>query len=177
VGIFSLSLAAAQAATAAPSRGDSADPAAAARPRARLGARGVVGAALVVSVVAMLALFLSDAFIQRARTVVDNPRAELSAARSAALFDPWSVTPHYLEASATETIGSPPAAFGQLNNALSLEPDNSATLGVLGDFEARGRHFAAARAYYRRALALNPLDTGLQQLARIGEPRARSRHT
>ena len=57
---------------------------------------------------------------------------------------------------------------GELRDALSLEPQNSATLGVLGDFEARGSNFAAARSYYRRALALNPLDVGLQQLARIG---------
>ena len=44
-----------------------------------------------------------------------------------------------------------------------------ATLGVLGDFEARGHHFALARQYYRRALKLDPLDTGLQQLVRIRE--------
>ena len=65
-------------------------------------------------------------------------------------------------------MGDRPKAFHELNQALSLEPHNSATLGVLGDFEARGGNLAAARSYYRRALALNPLDTGLQQLARIG---------
>ncbi len=86
----------------------------------------------------------------------------------AAIFDPWSVTPHYLESSAYESIGERPKAVHQLNQALSLEPQNSATLGVLGDFEARGGNLAAARRYYRRALALNPLDLGLQQLARIG---------
>ena len=37
-------------------------------------------------------------------------------------------------------------------------------VGVAIDYD-----FAAARAYYRRALALDRLDTGLQQLARIGE--------
>jgi predicted TPR repeat methyltransferase len=101
--------------------------------------------------------------------VIADPRAELSAGRTAAMLDPWSVTPHYLQASALETAGDRPAAYAQLRDALSLEPENSATLGVLGDFEARGGKLAAARAYYRRALALNPLDTGLQQLARIGE--------
>ena len=40
---------------------------------------------------------------------------------------------------------------------------------MLGDFEARGHNFVAARQYYRRALKLDPLDTGLQQLVRIGE--------
>jgi hypothetical protein len=125
-------------------------------------------AALAVAVLAVLALFLSDAYIQRARSLVQTPRAELSAARTAAVLDPWSVIPHYLEASATESLGNRPAAGAQLRDALSLEPQNSATLGVLGDFEARGGHFAAARAYYRRALALDPLDTGLQQLTRLG---------
>jgi tetratricopeptide (TPR) repeat protein len=117
----------------------------------------------------MLGLFLSDAYIQRARTVIYTPAQELSAARKAATFDPWSVTPLYLEASALESMGDRPAAYKQLRNALSLEPHNVATLGVLGDFEARGGNLAAARRYYSQALAVDPLDTGLRQLARIGE--------
>ena len=48
--------------------------------------------------------------------------------------------------------GRPRRRYAQLRDALSLEPENLATLGVLGDFEARGHHFAAARSYYRRAL-------------------------
>jgi hypothetical protein len=65
-------------------------------------------------------------------------------------------------------MGDRAAAYSRLRQALALEPANFATFGVIGDFEARGRHFALARYYYRRALALDPLDTGLQQLARIG---------
>jgi len=38
---------------------------------------------------------------------------------------------------------------------------------VIGDFEARGGNLRLARSYYRRALALDPLDTGLQQLAQL----------
>ena len=169
VGIFALSVAAAQAAAGdpiealAPRNGHRA-------PRSRLAGLGrpAAVAALLVAVVGVLGLFLSDAYIQRARTVEDTPSKELSAAQMAAIFDPWSVTPHYLESSAYESMGERPKAFHELNQALSLEPHNSATLGVLGDFEARGGNLAAARSYYRRALALNPLDTGLQQLARIG---------
>jgi O-antigen ligase len=131
-------------------------------------ARPVGIAALVVSVVSVLALFISDAYIQRARSEVGNPAGELSAARTAGAFDPWSTTPHYLQASALESMGNRPAAYRELQDALSLEPRNFATLGVLGDFEARGDQMGAARSFYRRALDLNPLDSGLQQLAKIG---------
>lgn len=141
----------------------------------RRGARGrrlaVVAAigTLLTASAGVLALFVSNAYVERARTVVSDPSAELAAARTASELDPWSVTPHYLEASALETMGNRAAAYRQLRDALSLEPQNFATLGVLGDFEARGRDFAAARGYYRRALALDPLDIGLQKLAQIGE--------
>lgn len=131
----------------------------------RLGA----AAGLVAASLGVLALFMSDAYVQRARTVINNPRAELSAAQTAASLNPWAVVPHYLQASAYETMGNRRDAFRQLRDALKLEPSNVAILGLLGDFEARGRRFAAARAYYRRALSLDPLDTGLQQLARIGK--------
>jgi O-Antigen ligase len=171
VGIFALSVAAAQAAAGEDLEALLAENEAGRRePRsrlARLGRPAAVGA-LVVAVAGVLALFLSDAYIQRARTLEDSPSKELPAAQMAGIFDPWSVTPHYLESSAYESMGERVKAFGQLNDALSLEPQNSATLGVLGDFEARGGNYAAARGYYRRALALNPLDLGLQQLARIG---------
>ena len=163
VGIFALSLGAAQVAAA--------DPAADPPPPRRRAGRVLAAAPLLVAVVAVLALLLSDAYIQRARSLVADPRGELSAARTAAALDPWSVTPHYLEASAIGTQGDARASYAQLHDALSLEPRNSATLGVLGDFEARAGHFAAARSYYRRALALDPLDTGLQQLAHISGPR------
>ncbi len=132
--------------------------------------------ALLAATIAVLTLFISNAYLQRARAVVDDPGAELSAARTAARLDPWSVTPHYLLASAYESLGERPQAYDQLQDALSLEPRNSATLGVLGDFEARGGELDRARFFYRRALALNPLDSGLQQLARIGE-RVDKRHS
>jgi hypothetical protein len=173
IGVFALSVAAAQAAVGAPADDQGAGGGVRRRPRYAAGLKRagqiVAVGALVAATIGVFALFVSDAYIQRARTVVDVPSAELSAAQKAALFDPWSVTPHYLEASAYETMGNRVSAYKQLNDALSVEPENSATLGVLGDFEARGHDFAAARAYYRRALALNPLDTGLQQLAVIGE--------
>jgi hypothetical protein len=172
LGLFLLAIAAAQASAAGGvaevERVGAHEPPRAGRRRASVG-RLAAGATLLAAIVGVLALFLSDAYIQRARTLINNPPAELSAARTASQFDPWAVDPHYLQASAYETMGNRGSAYHQLREALSLEPANFATLGLLGDFEARGRNFAAARMYYRRALALDPLDTGLQQLARIGE--------
>jgi len=78
------------------------------------------------------------------------------------------VQPHYLEASALESMGRRAAAHAELVRAQRIEPDSLVPLGLLGDFEARGGNFAQARVYYRRALAHDPLDTGLQQLARTG---------
>jgi hypothetical protein len=173
IGVFALSVAAAQAAGDGEAEPPAGGTTAAQEGRQLAGRttlfRTVAVGSLLAAALAILGLFLSDAYVQRARTVVDDPAAELLAAKTAATLDPWSVTPHYLEASAYESVGNRASAFRQLNDALSLEPANSATLGVLGDFEARGGNLAAARAFYRRALALNRLDTGLQQLAVIGE--------
>jgi hypothetical protein len=174
IGLLSLAIAAAQVSAGAVSAGTAPQPSAEPSRAGALARLGAIGG-LLVCTAAVLALFLSDAYIQRARSVADDPAAELSAARTAAWMDPWSVTPHYLQASAYETMGDVRGALRQLQDALALEPDNSASLGVLGDFEVRRGNLALARSYYRRALALNPLDTGLQQLARISErePHAR----
>ncbi len=85
-------------------------------------ARFAAVGALLVATVAVLALFLSDAYVQRARSQTANPSAELSAAKTAGWLNPWSVTPHYLQASAYETMGERAQAYGQLEDALSLEP-------------------------------------------------------
>lgn len=167
VGVFALALGAAQAASA----GRTAPGEPAAQPRRRtlhVSVRVATGAALAASVLALLSVYVSNGYIQRARSNIDHPQDELSAARTAASVDPWSVTPHYLAASAYETLGERSKAYAQLNDALRLEPSNFATLGVLGDFEVRGGNLPAARSYYERALALDPRDTGLQQLAKIG---------
>lgn len=182
IGLFLLAVATAQAGGAA-SVLEAAD-LDSGRSRPGRGARRLVGSgvlraaaavALVPAMLGVLALFLSDAYIQRARTVITNPRAELSAARTASSLDPWAVVPHYLQASAYETMGYRYRAYQQLRDALRLEPSSSAVFGLLGDFEARGHNFAAARAYYRRAAALDPRDTGLEQLARLGERPASKR--
>jgi hypothetical protein len=131
--------------------------------------RMAAASGLLAALVLVLCLYLSDVYVRRARDELGRSTvAQLADARTAAALDPWAVDPHYLESSALETQGSRPAAFAQLQDARRLEPSSLVPLGLLGDFEARGGHYARARAYYREALARDPLDTGLQQLARTG---------
>jgi hypothetical protein len=135
----------------------------------RFAGRLAAATLLLAGVALTFTLYLSDFYIRRARDELGHsPQAQLADARTASQFDPWSTDPHYLEASALESMGDRPGARAQLLSALRLEPTNQVPLGLLGDFEARGGHYRVARSYYRRALALNPLDTGLQQLARSG---------
>jgi hypothetical protein len=131
--------------------------------------RAAAGVALMGAVVLVLGLYLSDVYVRRARDEQGHsPAAQLADARTASELDPWAVDPHYLEASALETEGDRRAAFAQLQDARRLEPTSLVPVGLLGDLEARAGRYARARAYYRLALARDPLDTGLQQLARTG---------
>ncbi len=126
-----------------------------------------LGALLVAALIGVGALFLSGVYVRKARQqAYTSPAASLDSARTAAQLDPVSVTPLYLEAAALESEGDRAAARAKLLDALDLEQDNFVILGLLGDLEVRAGNEAVARRYYRRALALNPLDTGLQKLSR-----------
>lgn len=133
--------------------------------------RGLLGLALVAAVAGVGALFLSGVYVRKARQqAYTSPRAALSSARTAGRLDPVSVTPLYLQASALESEGHRLAARRILFDALDLEQNNFVTWALLGDLEIRAGNEVVAHRYYRRALALNPLDTGLQELSR-GEGR------
>jgi hypothetical protein len=133
-----------------------------ARRIALAGIAGVLGCLAVAS-------YLSDYYVRSARADrgIDT-EAQLSAARTARSLNPLSLRPRYLEASALETLGRRREANRVLLEALHRVPDDFTTLGLLGDFNARGGNYAEARRWYRKALANNPLDTGLQQLAISG---------
>jgi O-antigen ligase len=129
--------------------------------------RAAVGLALTAAILSVGTLFLSGVYVRKARQqALASPRESLASARTAAKLDPVSVTPLYLQAAALESEGNRGAARGKLLDALDLEQDNFVTLGLLGDLEVRAGNAAVARSYYRRALALNPLDTGLRKLSR-----------
>jgi O-antigen ligase len=129
--------------------------------------RAVVGLALSAAILSVGTLFLSGVYVRKARQqALASPQASLASARTAGQLDPVSVTPLYLQAAALEGEGNRAAARAKLLDSLDLEQDNFVTLGLLGDLEVRAGNEAVARRYYRRALALNPLDTGLRKLSR-----------
>lgn len=135
-------------------------------PRA-IAPRLAIALVLSAAILSVGALFLSGVYVRKARQqAYSSAAASLDSARTAAALDPVSVTPLYLEAAALESEGRRPAARGKLHDALELEPSNFVTLGLLGDLEVRAGNDAVARRYYRQALALNPLDTGLRKLSR-----------
>jgi tetratricopeptide (TPR) repeat protein len=153
-------------ATEAPRAGSSRAGAALAGLRVGLPVAGLAVAALVV-----LALFVSDHFVRVARTA-ETPAAAIEAARTAGDLNPWALTPLYLEASSLEAMGRVDEARATLERALALEPRSFATLGLLGDLETRTGDHAAASDLYARAAELNPMDTGLSELARQASRRA-----
>ncbi|HWH44941.1 MAG TPA: O-antigen ligase family protein [Thermoleophilaceae bacterium] len=128
--------------------------------------RALPAAGLAAAGLSLLAVYLSDFYLRDARAEAGrSPQAQLDAARKAERLNPWSVRPHYVQASALETLGKRDEARAELLEALEQEPRNFATLGLLGDLEARAGRRGPARAYYRRASALNPVDVGLRMLA------------
>jgi hypothetical protein len=133
---------------------------------------GLPVAGLVTAALVVLSIFLSDYFVREARTAA-SPQDSRTAATRAEDLNPWALTPRYLQAGALEDRGRVDAARAELRAALSLEPRNFVTLGLLGDLEVRADDDAAAWAYYRRAAELNPLDAGLAELRRSSRRQAR----
>ena len=142
--------------------------------RERLIARLGIAALLAAAAVSVIFLYLGDLYIRKARDEQSggSVSAQLSAARTAAKFNPVSVIPLYLQASALEAEGNRDEARSKLQDALDKEPRNFVTLTLLGDLEVRDRNFAAAADYYQRASDLNPLDLGLKNLAENTAERA-----
>lgn len=126
--------------------------------RQGLPAAGLIAAALVV-----LTLFVSDFYVREARTAT-SPQSSLAAAARAEDLAPWALQPLYLQAAALEEAGDVEAGRAALEGALALEPSSFATIGLLGDLEARAGNDELALRHYRAAAALNPRDVGLDAL-------------
>jgi hypothetical protein len=130
--------------------------------------RIALASGLAALAVLVTALYVGDVHVRKARaTDANEPAARLDAAKKAETFLPLSTAPLYLKAGAHEDLGQTRAARADLREAVDLEPDNFVPYVLLGDLEVRAGHERRARALYRRALALNPLDLGLRKLSRL----------
>jgi len=110
----------------------------------------------------------ADHYIRSARSAT-TAQARLDRADTAATFAPLSVTPLYLQASALEGEGNRAAARSKLDKALAREPDSASD--ARPDRRPRGprRQLSPSPSSSTAVpLALNPLDIGLQKLARSG---------
>jgi hypothetical protein len=133
--------------------------------------QGLPAAGLGAAAIAVATVFVSDFLLREARTA-SSPSTTLAAAQSAERVDPWDVDARYLQAGAYESLGDRAAARSELEAAVALEPRNFASLGLLGDLETRAGNDVRATELYREALALNPRDRGLRELAGAAERRA-----
>jgi hypothetical protein len=141
--------------------------------RGRLVSRFGIAALMVAAAVSVVFLYLGDLYVRKARDEQGRSvSAQLSAAQTAADFNPVSVIPLYLQASALEAEGHRDQAREKLQDALSKNPNDFITLTLLGDLEVRDKHFVVAAGYYRKASDLNPRDVGLQHLAEMTASRA-----
>jgi O-antigen ligase len=122
--------------------------------------RALPAAAAVVAAL----LFLSDFHLRSARAAA-TASERLSQASTAARMNPFSPAPLHLKAGALEQLGRRDEARAALREALAREPRSFVTVALLGDLELRAGNARAARGWYRRALALNPRDVGLRELA------------
>jgi O-antigen ligase len=96
-----------------------------------------------------------------------DPVAAISAARQSVALDPAAPEGYYLLAAAWARLDDAARVDAALREAARREPSNYVTWALLGDVARREGRAAAARALYRRAAALNPLDAGLRELAAL----------
>lgn len=128
-----------------------------------------------VAVVAFV-LAVGGAGLARAGLVhlyLDDARGELAAHPAAAIrdagrvlrLDAANLDAYYVKAAGQARFDQAAAARSTLMAAAREDPSSFVTWTLLGDLEVRLRNFPAARTFYQRAHALDPLDPQLTSLA------------
>ena len=124
-----------------------------------------VRAGWAVAAVAVALFYLSDYEVREARAAgATSAQAQLDAAERAERLNPFALSPRLLQAGALESLGETGEARDELLGALDVE-DSFVVRALIGDLEMRAGRRGEALRWYRRALAANPRDVGLQQLA------------
>jgi tetratricopeptide (TPR) repeat protein len=133
---------------------------------ARLAPAIVVGLAITVAALSLSRQSLSELYVERAQdALADKPERALVESNRALRLDRESIAAYYAKAAALARFGEGEDARAVLMDAARREPRNFVTWALLGDLSVRQGDLRAARASYREATRLNPLDPGLAQLA------------
>ncbi|GAC1439011.1 MAG: hypothetical protein NVSMB51_16130 [Solirubrobacteraceae bacterium] len=139
-----------------------------ARPSAlRVGTAAALGGlVLVLAALSLTRQGIADALDSRARSeLAAHPANALRDANSSLRLDPYKVEGYYTKAAALARFGQARPAEATLLAASREEPNNFVTWVLLGDVAVRTGHLNAAKSYYARASALDPLEPGLALLA------------
>jgi O-antigen ligase len=91
-----------------------------------------------------------------------DPRAAISEATTALEYDPSSVPALVQRAAGFARLHAFSPALADLRRAVAVEPHDWVTWALVGDLLTRHGNRSAARAAYKRALALDPLEPELK---------------
>ncbi len=141
------------------------------RPRPRSGAW--VGVLVSLGIIAVLAASVGRQYVASryaasgTSQIERHPAAALSQLERSHELDPYSLSTFYAMAAAYSREDNYDNARAVLLAAAVQEPHNYVPPALLGDLASRRGDSRLAAAEYMRALALNPRDRGLRQLARL----------
>jgi UDP-GlcNAc:undecaprenyl-phosphate GlcNAc-1-phosphate transferase len=142
------------------------------RPRMGAVGRGAIAALLAIPVglagVSLSRQVLAEHYRNEARSalVEGNATGALKDADRSLRLDGEDMQAHYVKAAAFARLGDEKSAQEALFEAVRREPGDFLTYALLGDLAVRRHEFGKAKYYYRTALARNPLEPSLQQLAK-----------
>ncbi len=129
---------------------------------------GAAGVAFVLAVggASLLRSALVQRYVADARSELrTHPAAAIGDAQRALRLDGANLDAYYIKAAGQARFDQSAAARSTLLAAARADPDSFVTWTLLGDLEVRLRDFGAAKAFYRRAHALDPNDPALASLA------------
>lgn len=137
------------------------------------GVRAVPAVALLVALAlgAVAILFLGRATLaehlrsQARSQLTTQPSKALSSASESLSVDSQAPQGYYLKSAAQARLGDYPAAKQSLREAITQEPHNYVSWGLLGDLLTRRGAIDPALHAYRQAARLNPRDLSLKVLS------------
>jgi UDP-GlcNAc:undecaprenyl-phosphate GlcNAc-1-phosphate transferase len=142
------------------------------RPLPRALVAAVVMVPVAVAGVSLSRQVLAQHYTGEAREAVSDhrPDAAIRNANNSLRLDAEDPGTYYAKAAAYAQLGDAGAAEAVLKDAVRIEPGDFVTYALLGDLSVRQRNWVEAKSYYGEALARNPRDPALIELAK--DPRA-----